>query len=178
MHFNYILYSILLLVLVTPSKSFTKSKISSSSPQCKTNTGGIGIRNNCQLFMSSATPQNGGEKRKVNNEQFLEEASRLGYDKIKSISIEERTRRAMLAEAAEDRVVMLSDELDSLLGDDGMPLKVEYREEVTILAKQIKASREQYQKLVNGEDCASLNLFVSSQSGKKSSSSDDTMDLQ
>ena len=75
------------------------------------------------------------------------------------MSIEERTRRAMLAEAAEDRIVMLSDELDKLLGDDGMPKTVEDREEVTILATQIKALREQYKSLVNGGESQSLGMF-------------------
>lgn len=125
-------------------------------------------------------------KSRINNEQFLEESSRLGYEKVKSMSIEERTRRAMLAEAAEDRVVMLSDELDLLLGEDGMPLKVEDREEVTILAKQIKASMEQYKRLVNGEDCASLDMFDTSSSAGVSlgggdndvTSNDEDLDLQ
>ncbi len=78
---------------------------------------------------------------------------------MKEMSIEERTRRAMLAEAAEDRIIMLSEELDKLLGDDGMPLTVEDREEVTILASQIKASREQYKTLVNGGESPSLEMF-------------------
>ena len=125
------------------------------------------------LFQSSSSPGDEGEKRRISNEEFLEEASRSGYDKVKTMSIEERTRRVMLAEAAEDRVVMLSDELDKLLGDDGMPAKVEDREEVTILATQIKASMEQYKKLVNGDDCASLDLFSSPSSGDG-----DSLDLQ
>ena len=48
----------------------------------------------------------------------------------------------MLAEAAEDRMIFLSDELDALLGEDGTPLKAEYREEVVTLAQQIKAVQE------------------------------------
>ena len=61
------------------------------------------------------------------------------------MSIEERTKRAMLAEAAEDRMIFLSDELDALLGDDGTLFKVaKYREEVVTVAQQIKAVQEWY----------------------------------
>lgn len=132
---------------------------------------------------SSPEDTNGNNRRRINNEQFLEESSRSGYQKVKSMSIEERTRRAMLAEAAEDRVIMLSDELELLLGEDGMPLTVEDREEVTILAKQIKASREQYKRLVNGEDCSSLDMFDMGSSGSGSgdndvTSTDEDLDLQ
>ena len=51
----------------------------------------------------------------------------------------------MLAEAAEDRMIFLSDELDALLGDDGTLFKVaKYREEVVTVAQQIKAVQEWY----------------------------------
>lgn len=162
-----LLFASVLFLVVTLSESF-------SSPSCR---GGcfrfsFGYKTQTTPLRSSASEE-GGNKRKFNNEQFLEEASRSGYSKIKSMSIEERTRRVLLAEAAEDRVVVLSDELESLLGDDGLPITKEDREEVTILAKQIKVSREQYKKLVNGEDCETLDVLAS-----KSSIEDDTLDLQ
>ena len=50
-------------------------------------------------------------------EQFMEEASRKGAEKVKAMSIEERTRRAMLAEAVEDRIFSLYDDLEGLLKD-------------------------------------------------------------
>ncbi len=129
------------------------------------------------LHQSFSPEENESRKSRISkeSENFLEQSSQNGYDKIKQMSIEERTRRAMLAEAAEDRIVMLSDELDKLLGDDGMPLTVEDREEVTFLATQIKASREQYQTLVNGGESSSLEMFNMSSSSTKD---DNDMDLQ
>mmetsp|Transcript_14750 Transcript_14750/g.22352 ORF Transcript_14750/g.22352 Transcript_14750/m.22352 type:complete len:187 (+) Transcript_14750:191-751(+) len=177
---------ILLVFITSSSHAFLPSKLhpcssiitESSSAPCRNH------KSLCQLSSSSPedTNSNGNNnRRRVNNEQFLEESSRSGYHKVKSMSIEERTQRAMLAEAAEDRVVMLSDELELLLGEDGMPLTVEDREEVTILAKQIKASREQYSRLVNGEDCSSLDMFNMGTSGRGDNdvtSTDEDLDLQ
>jgi hypothetical protein len=57
-------------------------------------------------------------------------AAQTGTETLRNMSIEERTKRAMLAEAAEDRMIFLSDELDALLGDDGT------------VAQQIKAVQE------------------------------------
>ena len=170
-------FLLLLSVLVTLSESFLFPNISPGLKYVSTSSKVSEQKKfklGTNIMMQSSTSEDGDNRKRINNEKFLEEASRSGYPKIKSMSIEERTRRAMLAEAAEDRVVMLSDELDSLLGDDGMPLKVEYREEVTILAQQIKASRDQYKQLVNGDDCASLDVFMS----KSSDDSDDYLDLQ
>ena len=50
--------------------------------------------------------------------------AQAGAQKLRNMSIEERTKRAMLAEAAADRMILLSDELNALLGNDGTPLKV------------------------------------------------------
>jgi len=163
-----------ILRLFNPSSSFS---LTSSSPSKSFHT--------TKLYSSTSPNDNNSQNNiKKINEQFLEETSRAGYDKVKSLSIEERTKRAMLAEAAEDRVVMLSDELELLLGEDGMPKAVEDRDEVMMLAKQIKASREQYAKLVNGEDCSALDVFNMQQSqldtnkSSPSLSSEDTMDFQ
>lgn len=97
-------------------------------------------------------------------EEFLEKESASGYDKIRSISIEERTRRAMLAEAAEDRMVALSDELDALfkqqdrdkmngIGDDKSR-----EEQVLEIARAIQTAEEQYQAMVNGDDSPFIDL--------------------
>lgn len=110
-----------------------------------------------------SSPEN--EKGPVDQQtdKFLEQKAIDGAEKIRSLSVEERTRRAMLAEAAEDRMVMLSDELDNLLGDDGMPLKKENREEVVNLATEIKAQQEQYRQLVMGEQNSLLDLTMDSE---------------
>eukprot|EP00288_Rhodomonas_lens_P019990 CAMPEP_0177690906 /NCGR_PEP_ID=MMETSP0484_2-20121128/1020_1 /TAXON_ID=354590 /ORGANISM="Rhodomonas lens, Strain RHODO" /LENGTH=87 /DNA_ID=CAMNT_0019201489 /DNA_START=163 /DNA_END=426 /DNA_ORIENTATION=+ len=48
---------------------------------------------------------------------FLEEASRRGAKKIAALSVEERVKRAMMAEEAEDRMSLMYDELEGLLGE-------------------------------------------------------------
>ena len=83
-------------------------------------------------------------------EAFMEEASRKGADKVKEMSIEERTKRAMLAEAVEDRVFQMYDDLEGLL-KDGVPATEDDREEISNIAKQIKASQLQYENLVSGK---------------------------
>eukprot|EP00288_Rhodomonas_lens_P003803 CAMPEP_0177743796 /NCGR_PEP_ID=MMETSP0484_2-20121128/29385_1 /TAXON_ID=354590 /ORGANISM="Rhodomonas lens, Strain RHODO" /LENGTH=107 /DNA_ID=CAMNT_0019258219 /DNA_START=163 /DNA_END=486 /DNA_ORIENTATION=+ len=83
---------------------------------------------------------------------FLEEASRRGAKKIAALSVEERVKRAMMAEEAEDRMSLMYDELEGLLGENGMPKRVEDREKVEVLARQIKEARQLYLSLVTGED--------------------------
>jgi len=97
------------------------------------------------------------------NNTFLEEAALRGAAKIKALSIEERTKRAMLAEAVEDQMTILEDELEDLLGEDGMPRNVESREDVEALARQIKGLREQYQLLVSGAGSLTVELFDDAQ---------------
>jgi hypothetical protein len=92
-------------------------------------------------------------------EAFLEASAQDGASTVRRMSVEERTKRAMLAEAAEDRMVQLSDDLDELLGEDGLPKKVEYRDEVITVAKQIQASQDQYRALVNGESSPLLDAL-------------------
>lgn len=145
-------------VTLCTTNSFSLSEIPLSS--C-TRISGIGSRSTITgkaLFQSSSS-EDGSEKKRISHEQFLEESSREGYQEVKSMSIEERARRAMLAEAAEDRVVLLSDKLELLLGEDGMPKTVEDREEVAILAAEIKSSMQEYENLVNGKDCPALDMF-------------------
>lgn len=66
------------------------------------------------------------------------------------MSIEERTKRAMLAEAVEDRITVLCDDLELLLGENGMPSSAENRDEVQVLAKEIKSLCSEYKALVKG----------------------------
>lgn len=96
---------------------------------------------------------------KCSPDAFLEEASLKGAEIVKALSIEERTKRAMLAEAVEDQMALLEDELDELLGEDGMPLEVEFRDKIEALARQIKGLREQYQLLVSGGGCPTVDPF-------------------
>mmetsp|Transcript_7251 Transcript_7251/g.9848 ORF Transcript_7251/g.9848 Transcript_7251/m.9848 type:complete len:156 (-) Transcript_7251:439-906(-) len=96
-------------------------------------------------------PDAGGNENPQNAEFCLEEVAKRGADKIKQISIEERTQRAMIAEAVEDRMVVLHDKLDLILGDGRMPLAEEDREKVQGLAMQIKVLQDEYTELVTGE---------------------------
>mmetsp|Transcript_26370 Transcript_26370/g.38213 ORF Transcript_26370/g.38213 Transcript_26370/m.38213 type:complete len:156 (-) Transcript_26370:265-732(-) len=81
----------------------------------------------------------------------LEEVALKGADKIRKLSIEERTQRAMIAEAVEDRMVVLHDKLDLMLGNGKMPLDDEDKQKVQGLAMQIKVLQDEYTELVSGE---------------------------
>jgi hypothetical protein len=97
---------------------------------------------------------------------FLESSARDGSSAVRLMSVEERTKRALLAEAAEDRMMKLTDDLDKLLGDDGMPKNIEDREEAVKIARQIKASQEQYRSLVNGEPSPLIDALDGSTNNK------------
>lgn len=88
-------------------------------------------------------------------EAFMEGASAKGADKVREMSIEERTKRAMLAEAVEDRIFSMYDDLEGLL-KDGVPVSDEDRDEIQSLAQEIKASQSQYENLVSGEPSSML----------------------
>lgn len=85
----------------------------------------------------------------------MEGASAKGADKVREMSIEERTKRAMLAEAVEDRIFSMYDDLEVLL-KDGVPASDEDRDEIQSLAQEIKASQSQYENLVSGEPSTML----------------------
>mmetsp|Transcript_1701 Transcript_1701/g.2422 ORF Transcript_1701/g.2422 Transcript_1701/m.2422 type:complete len:167 (-) Transcript_1701:293-793(-) len=114
-----------------------------------------------KIYSTNGSGSGSDDKSRLNQEQekFMEREAIAGADKIRVMSIEERTKRAMLAEVAEDGMIKLSDELDELLGEDGMPKREEDREEIVTLCKQIKASQDQYKALVNGEDSPLLNTL-------------------
>lgn len=109
--------------------------------------------------LNQATSDENGEQPQQPDpvEAFMEDASARGADKVRAMSIEERTRRAMLAEAVEDRIFSMYDDLEGLL-KDGVPANDEDRDEIKSLAQQIKASQSQYENLVSGEPSAMLEL--------------------
>mmetsp|Transcript_8159 Transcript_8159/g.16606 ORF Transcript_8159/g.16606 Transcript_8159/m.16606 type:complete len:167 (-) Transcript_8159:727-1227(-) len=91
---------------------------------------------------------------------FFEETALEGAAAVKAMSIEERTRRAMLAEAVEDRICNHYDDLEEILGQEGiLPESEEEREEITNIAKQIKVLQNDYKQLVSGERSAYLDGF-------------------
>jgi len=85
-------------------------------------------------------------------ELFLEETSLHAAETTKLLSIEERTKRVLLAETVEDQIAMMEDELDELLDEDRIPLKIELSDQVVQLAVQIKKHKEKYELIVSGED--------------------------
>jgi hypothetical protein len=95
-------------------------------------------------------------------EQVMENSS-SGAKAIAAMDLQERTKRAMLAEAAENRIFELVDELELLIKrNNGYESFSEYpddvREEALEMAKQIKASQVQYDDLVNGRPSVLLDL--------------------
>lgn len=93
-------------------------------------------------------------------EQRMEMASSAGAQAIRKIDIQERTKRAMLAEAVEDRIFELVDELDLLVKRNGgiENLSDDVREEAVELAKQTQALQVQYDDLVNGKPSQLLDM--------------------
>lgn len=111
-----------------------------------------------RIILLKASPEDNGlpsQNQPETTEAFMENASRRGADKVASMSIEERTKRAMLAETVEDRIFSLHDELELLLPDNGMAL-LEKREKIEFLSGEIKASEEQYEALVSGKPSSML----------------------
>ena len=111
----------------------------------------------------AATLQSSPEDNSQN--EFFEEAARKGAKRIATMSTEERTKRAMLAEAVEDRMVLLYDDLEILLGEDGLPSSKENRDEVEVLAREIKSLRTEYQILVTGGQSPMLDSIDGTRTG-------------
>jgi len=100
----------------------------------------------------SSFEDNGQSPAQKKQEQIMEMSAINGADEIRKLGVAERTKRAMLAEAVEDRIFELVDELEELVGkNNGLEnLSDEVREEAVELAKQTKALQIQYDDLVNG----------------------------
>jgi hypothetical protein len=86
---------------------------------------------------------------------IFEAMSIQGADKIAKMSIPERAKRAMLAEATEDRIFELTERLDGLFDADGT-VAAANRKEAVDLAKQAKKLQMQYNDLVNGNPSSIL----------------------
>ncbi|KAL3799246.1 hypothetical protein HJC23_012971 [Cyclotella cryptica] len=99
----------------------------------------------------SFMPKRGQEKR-------MEMSSIAGAKAISKLNINERTKRAMLAEAVEDRIFEIMDELEAVINRNDGVLEGDEKEEAVELAKQTKALQVQYDDLVNGRPSHLLNL--------------------
>jgi hypothetical protein len=101
----------------------------------------------------------GDEKKwRQTRENYYESLSQSGADKISTMSIDERAKRAMLAEAVEDNIFLLETELEELVGEDGV-ITPDIREECVMLAKQIKSAQQHYESLVSGGPSAMLTVM-------------------
>jgi outer membrane lipopolysaccharide assembly protein LptE/RlpB len=91
-------------------------------------------------------------------EMVLNELSKSGASKIATISIPERAKRALLAEAIEDQIIRLTDEMEQMIGVDGIISK-EYREKEIETATRMKELQIQYDELVNGKPSSVLTVL-------------------
>jgi hypothetical protein len=96
-------------------------------------------------------------------EQIIDNSSSQGVNSIAAMNLQERTKRAMLAEAVEDRIFELVDELEILVKRNGgyesfSEYPDDVREEALEMAKQTKALQVQYDDLVNGRLSVLLDL--------------------
>jgi hypothetical protein len=146
-----------LLVVVLPG---TEAWVNAVSFQC-----GYDGRRTMLLFDSARSydddhflnPQRSDARRE--QEIILEELSLKGAEKISKVDVAERARRAMLAEAVEDRVFELTDTLERMLEEDGS-VKLENRDKVADTAKQTKELQQLYSDLVNGKPSTILTALA------------------
>jgi hypothetical protein len=111
------------------------------------------------------------ESLKKEQEQLMEQLALSGAERIAAMSIPERTKRAMLAEAVEDRIFELTDVLEKLLllesggGGDGPLISEKHRREALEVAQQTKALQIQYEELVSGRPSSVLKSLESVMGG-------------
>ena len=88
----------------------------------------------------------------------MEMASIAGAEEIAKLDINERTKRAMIAEQVEDRIFEIVEELELLVEKNNGILEGEVKEEAQQLALQTKSLQMQYDDLVNGRPSSLLEL--------------------
>ena len=108
-----------------------------------------------QAVPDDNTNNNNAQKKQ---ERILEELSLKGADRIRDLSIPERTKRAMLAEAIEDQIFEITERLEELF-DENNQLPVSNREQAVELAKTSKTLQTQYDELVSGKSSSVLNAL-------------------
>jgi hypothetical protein len=78
----------------------------------------------------------------------------MGADRIRALGVEERTKRAMLAESVEDRIFELVDEIEQLVASSKMERAID-------LSKQVRSLQTHYQKIVSGQPSSLLQTLES-----------------
>jgi hypothetical protein len=124
-------------------------------------TGGIASRNfkATAIHIAKAPNDDNSDESLLQSQNSIFEAMSIkGADKIAKMSIPERAKRAMLAEATEDSIFELTERLDGLVEDDGT-VSVANREKAMDLARQAKKLQMQYNDLVNGNPSSILQVL-------------------
>ena len=99
-------------------------------------------------------------------EIIFEEMSLKGAKEIAKMEIQERTKRAMLAEVVEDRIFELTEVLEGFVDESGT-VREEDREKAVEVALQTKQLQIQYNELVSGKQSAILDSLNSIDSLEK-----------
>ena len=111
-------------------------------------------------------------------EMLMEQLSARGAARIAKLSVRERTKRAMLAEAVEDQIFANTERLENLLEADGT-LPPAKRQQAIDLASRTKTLQVQYKELVSGESSSVLNALEAAMGdgrndGEKKDNEDET----
>ncbi|GKY93332.1 hypothetical protein MPSEU_000300800 [Mayamaea pseudoterrestris] len=122
------------------------------------------------LHANSQSSSFGDGQRK--QEKYMEAMSLQGAAQIAKMNISERTTRALLAEAVEDRIFQLQDDLEQLSGGS-VPDDEAVKAQCVEIAKTIRRSQIQYNDLVSG---APSELLNSMQSWEKTQKADNELD--
>ena len=97
----------------------------------------------------SAKPSEDGDVQA--REAFLEQLSQRGSDQVAKMSIAERAKRAMLAEAIEDNILAKEIQLEELIGENFiLPTDPELLQQCKDISLQIREAQKQYEALVTG----------------------------
>jgi hypothetical protein len=142
---------------VSLSNAFALHPPSASSP-CRQVSAAPRTRHCASSSSSANDERNAGSKRREvrrRQEDEFETMSARGASKIAQMDIPERTKRALLAEAVENRIFALQQEMLELAQSHG-----KYSVAKT-LAQQIKLAQVQYQELVNGDPSDMLRAYDS-----------------
>ena len=107
--------------------------------------------------MVFSSPQERSEAQRQ-QEMIFEDLSLKGAKQIAQMEIPERAKRAMLAEAVEDRIFELTEFLESLVDEQGM-IAEEDRPRAVDVAKQTKNLQLQYNDLVSGNPSTILDAL-------------------
>lgn len=110
-----------------------------------------------QSYLSNNEGQSASQKER---ERVLEMSSLAGAQAIAKLDLEERTKRAMLAEVIEDRIFELVDELELFVAKNNglVDASDNVRMRATEMVRETKSLQLQYDDLVNGRPSLLLNL--------------------